>query len=52
MSTDRIAYELERLRQDRLTWGMACDCDCQACQVLDRAIRELLAAASPDRDGG
>lgn len=31
--------DLERIKQERLNWGMVCDHDCPACTALDDAIR-------------
>jgi hypothetical protein len=31
--------ELNRIKQERLTWAMVCDHDCPACTALDDAIR-------------
>lgn len=32
------AQDMERIRQARLTWAMACDCTCPACMTFDKVV--------------
>lgn len=34
-----LKAQLERIQQARLTWAMACECQCCACTGLDKLIR-------------
>ena len=34
--------ELQRIRQESLTWSLACECDCAACEKLFSMIKHAV----------
>jgi hypothetical protein len=45
-TVQRLNAEIERLRQARLTWAMACHCACQACDTFFNVFRANAPEAS------
>ena len=44
---DAIEAELERIAQARLTWAMACQCTCDACESFSSVIRKACFQSEP-----
>lgn len=38
---ERQQAAIEHIQQERLTWAMACQCDCDACERLSSVIRRV-----------
>jgi len=46
------AQELRRIREESLTWALACDCNCPACKNLFEVIRDTAPSAGHPSDSG
>jgi hypothetical protein len=41
MRVEALEASIAALKNDRLTWAMACECACDACEVLSSRIAHL-----------
>lgn len=44
---ERLRTALEGIQQERLTWAMACQCTCDACEHLSSIIRKACFQSEP-----